>query len=53
MDKEIVNLKITADTRGKLKLLAALIGKNMMETLDIVLSEALAKVQNSDRPASV
>jgi phenylpyruvate tautomerase PptA (4-oxalocrotonate tautomerase family) len=43
MDTETVNIKTTADTRRKLKLLAALLDKNMMETLDQLVTEALAK----------
>jgi len=48
MNTEMVNIRATADTRRKLKLLAAMLGKNMMETLVKLIDEALEKQQNAD-----
>ena len=52
MNKEHVNLKVTVDTRKKLKLLAVLLGKSMMDVIDQLASEALEKKQN-DHPESL
>jgi predicted transcriptional regulator len=39
-------IKINEETRKKLKLLAALLDKTMIEVLDQLITEALAKVQS-------
>ncbi len=48
MNTAYVNLKVTVDTRRKLKLLAAMLGKNMMETIVQLIDEALEKLTNAD-----
>ena len=39
-------IKIHEETRSKLRLLAALLGKRMVAVLEDLVSEALAKAQN-------
>ena|GEM_PF-2125646 len=53
MNTEMVNIRATADTRRKLKLLAAMLGKNMMETLVKLIDEALEKQKQNANPESV
>jgi len=48
MNREHVNLKVTVDTRKKLKLLAVLLGKSMMDVIDQLATEALAKQTNEN-----
>ena len=47
MDTELKHIKITADTHKKLKILAALMGKTMMEILEQLVSEALKKAKEN------
>ena len=53
MNTELKHIKITADTHKRLRLLAALTNKTMMEVLDILTSEAIAKVQAGGNSQSV
>ena len=48
-----IRIKTNAETRRKLKLLAALMGKTMQEVLDLLVDEALKKAQANDRPESL
>lgn len=41
-------IKVRTDTRKKLKLLAALLDKSMMDVLDELVDEALRKAQAGD-----
>ena len=42
----MTTVKIYEETRKKLKLLAAILDKTMLEVLDQLITEALAKVQS-------
>ena len=42
----VTTVKIHEETRKKLKLLAAILDKTMLEVLDQLITEALAKVQS-------
>ena len=42
----VTTVKIYEETRKKLKLLAAILDKTMLEVLDQLITEALAKVQS-------
>lgn len=53
MDTNTVHIKITADTRKKLRLLAALMDKTIMEIVEQLASEALKKAQENADPESL
>ena len=48
MKPELTTIKIQEETRRKLKLLAALVDKSMVDVLAQLVDEALKKVQDSD-----
>jgi len=48
MDTKTIHIKIKADTRKKLRLLAAMLDKTMMDVIDQLVREALEKQQNAD-----
>lgn len=53
MKNELSTIKIKEETRKELKILAALLDKSMIDVLEVLVNEALKKVQASDRPESV
>ena len=53
METEITTIKVTVGTRKKLRLLAAMTDKTIIEVVEQLASEALKKVQTSDRPESL
>ena len=46
--RDEIRIKSSAETRRKLKLLAALMGKTMTEVLEILVAEALEKKINAN-----
>ena len=53
MDTEITTIKVTVGTRKKLRLLAAMMDKTIIEIVEQLASEALKKAQANDRPESL
>lgn len=53
MDTKIVHIKVAIETRKKLRLLAAMLDKTIIEVAEQLASEALKKVQTSDRTESL
>ena len=48
MENEITTIKVTVGTRKKLRLLAAMMDKTIIEIVDQLASEALAKQTNEN-----
>jgi len=53
MNTKLTTIKIYMDTRKKLKLLAALLDKSMVDVMEQLVSEALKKAQANDRTESL
>jgi len=53
MNTELTTIKIYMDTRKKLKLLAALLDKSMVDVMEQLVTEALKKAKSNDHPESL
>jgi len=53
MNTKLTTIKIYMDTRKKLRLLAALLDKSMVDVLEQLVSEALKKTQNDANSESL
>lgn len=53
MNTKLTTIKIYMDTRKKLRLLAALLDKSMVDVMEQVVDEALKKAQEHVEPKSL
>ncbi len=53
METEITTIKVTIGTRKKLRLLAAMLDKTIIEIVEQLASEALVKAQANDSAKSI